>query len=105
MGIGAGGSTVSNTLLLSNKLNASYRQDDYFFFFSFSSAAAVKSFMACSPVDSRLNSSMIAWPKSVHGSGRLCSVITNTTQSREHDSAAHLQTSRVQAIAECSGPP
>jgi hypothetical protein len=57
MGIGAGGSTVSDTLLLSNKLNASYRQDDYFFFFSFSSAAAVKSFMACSPVDSCLNSS------------------------------------------------
>jgi hypothetical protein len=24
---------------------------------------------------------MIAWPKSVHGSGRLCWVITNTTQS------------------------
>src|ERR1022692_5162799 len=25
--------------------------------------------------------------------------------SREHDSVAHLQTSRVQAMAECSGPP
>jgi hypothetical protein len=49
--IGAAEAQFSNTLLLSNKLNASYRQDDYFFFFSFSSAAAVKSFMACSPVD------------------------------------------------------
>src|SRR6266481_6454883 len=35
-----------------------------------------------------------------------CAVILPIPRfSREHDSVAHLQTSRVQAMAECSGPP